>query len=178
MQGGRDSHQGYTTLQHALGQFLDKERHAVGALGDLGDDLLGQCLVAGDLLDQRGPVAPVQAIERHYSDLRLAGQGGRNSGRNVTISSTGRLQTRSTVRSNSSREVGSIQCASSKTMTTGWRRAKLSRCRISASSVRSFLRCGPRFGSGWRSEAGNDSRSAINATSSSGGAVLASKASS
>ena len=80
-------------------------------------------------------------------------QGGWNSGRNVTISSTGRLRTRSTVRSSSSREVGSIQCASSKTMTTGCWRARPSSCRISASSVRSFLRCGLRFGSGWRSEA-------------------------
>ncbi len=105
-------------------------------------------------------------------------QGGWNSGRNVTISSTGRLRTRSTVRSSSSREVGSIQCASSKTMTTGCWRARPSSCRISASSVRSFLRCGLRFGSGWRSEAGNDSRSARNATSSSGGAARASKASS
>ncbi len=105
-------------------------------------------------------------------------QGGWNSGRNVTISNTGRLRTRSTVRSSSSREVGSIQCASSKTITTGCWRARPSSCRISAASVRSFLRCGLRFGSGWRSEAGNDSRSARNATSSSGSAARASKASS
>ena len=63
-------------------------------------------------------------------------------------------------------------------MTTGCRRARPSSCRISASSVRSFLRCGLRFGRGWRSEAGNDIRSARNATSSSGGAARASKASS
>src|SRR6516225_5504341 len=82
------------------------------------------------------------------------------------------------VRSSNSREVGSIQRASSKTISTGCWRARPSSWRISASSVRSFLRWGLRFGSGWRSEAGNDSRSAMNATSSPGGAAGASKASS
>ena len=105
-------------------------------------------------------------------------QGGWNSGRNVTISSTGKLRTRSTVRSSSSREVGSIQCASSKTISTGCWHARPSSCRISASNVRSFLRWGLRFGSGWRSESGNDSKSARSATSSSDGMARASKASS
>ena len=75
-------------------------------------------------------------------------QGGWNSGRKVTISSTGRLRTRSTARSSSSSEVGSIQCTSSNTISTGCWRAKPSSWRISASSVRSFLRCGLRSGSG------------------------------
>jgi hypothetical protein len=64
-----------TALQDALGQFLDKQRHTVGALDDLGDHLIGQCLAAGELLDQRGPVMPVQAVERHHADLRLASPG-------------------------------------------------------------------------------------------------------
>ena len=51
-------------------------------------------------------------------------QDGRKSGRNVRITSTGRLTTRSTRRSSNSREVGSIQCASSKTMTKGCRRVR------------------------------------------------------
>jgi hypothetical protein len=76
------------------------------------------------------------------------------------MSSTGRLGTHSTMRSSSSREVGSLQCASSQTTTTRCRRANPSIWRISASSVVSFLRCGLRFGSGLRSDAGNDSRSA------------------
>ncbi len=105
-------------------------------------------------------------------------QGGWNSGRNVTISSTGRLGARSTIRSSTSREVGSIQCTSSKIMTTGRWRARPSSWRISASRVRSFLCCGLRFGSGWRSEAGKDIRSAMSATSSSNGVARASKASS
>jgi class 3 adenylate cyclase len=77
-----------------------------------------------------------------------------------------------------SREVGSIQCASSTTMRTGSWRASPSSCRISASNIRSFFRCGLRLGNGWRSETGSESRSARSATSSSGGATRASRASS
>jgi len=87
----------------------------------------------GDLLDQGNTVVPVQAIDRQHRDLRLAGPGRLKLGaKKVTINSTGRLFTRSMERSSSSREVGSIQCASSKTMTTGWSRAKPSSCGISA----------------------------------------------
>jgi hypothetical protein len=46
-------------LQDALGQLLDKQRHAVGAIGDLNEDLVRQCLAAGDLRDQGGAVAPI-----------------------------------------------------------------------------------------------------------------------
>jgi hypothetical protein len=106
-------------LQHALGQFLDKQRHAVGAIDDLGEDFIGQCLVAGDLLDQNGPVIPVEAIERHHADLRLAGPRHLELGAESHDQQHSRLRTRSTVRSSSSREVGSIQWASSKIMTTG-----------------------------------------------------------
>jgi hypothetical protein len=60
-------------LQYALGQFLDKQRHAVGAVDDLVDYLIGQRFAAGDLLDQNGPVVPVQAVERQHRHLRLAG---------------------------------------------------------------------------------------------------------
>jgi len=45
----------------------------VGAIGDVPDDVIGQGLTTGDLLDQIGPVAAVQAIERQHADLRLAG---------------------------------------------------------------------------------------------------------
>jgi len=85
---------------------------------------------------------------------------------------------RSIMRSSSSREVGSIQCASSKSMTTGWRHAKPTISRINAANVRSFFGCGLSLGRGLRSDAGNDSRSASSATSSSGVAAPASRASS
>ena len=58
-------------LQHALRQFLDKQGHAVGVVGDLPDDDFRECL-AGDLGYQRDPVTPVQAVERQHRHLRLA----------------------------------------------------------------------------------------------------------
>ena len=49
-------------FEHALVNLLDKQRHAVGALDDLGDDIGGSKRgVAGELLDQRRAVAPVRA---------------------------------------------------------------------------------------------------------------------
>ncbi len=62
-----------TALQNALGQFLDEQRHAVGAINDLGDDLVGQRLSAGDLRYQSGAVTPVETVESQRADLRLAG---------------------------------------------------------------------------------------------------------
>jgi hypothetical protein len=62
-----------TALQDALGQFLDKQRHPIGAIDDLRDDLVGQRLAAGDLRCQSDPVAPVQPIERQHCHLRLPG---------------------------------------------------------------------------------------------------------
>jgi hypothetical protein len=63
---------------------------------------------------------------RGASRLRLRGctcgrpiQPASNSGRKVTISNTLNLRIRSTARPNSSRLVGSDQCASSKTISTG-----------------------------------------------------------
>jgi len=64
-----------TALQDALGQFLDKQWYAIGAVGDLVDDLIRQRFAAGNLLDQDGPVMPVQAIERQHRHLWLAGPG-------------------------------------------------------------------------------------------------------
>ena len=52
-------HQRDAALQNAFGQFLDKQRHAVGAIDDLIDDLVGQHLAAGDLRDQSAAIAPV-----------------------------------------------------------------------------------------------------------------------
>jgi hypothetical protein len=68
-------HAQQTALQDVLGQFLDEQRYSVGALGNLGDDIVGQCLPAADLLDQSSPVVPVEAIERQRADLLLAGPG-------------------------------------------------------------------------------------------------------
>ena len=58
--------------------------------------------------------------------------GALNSGRNVTISSTGRALIRSTVRPIASRLVGSVQWASSKIIRTGCRLANSASCKVSA----------------------------------------------
>ena len=62
-------------FEHRLGQFLDEQRHAVGALDDLLEQRLRQRLAAGDVLDQRHALAPAEAVERHGGDVRLAGPG-------------------------------------------------------------------------------------------------------
>ena len=62
-------------------------------------------------------------------------QGGSNSGRNITTSSTRKVRIRSTTRPNTSKLVGSVQCASSKTISTGLKRVRVCICKMSASSV-------------------------------------------
>jgi hypothetical protein len=47
-------------------------------------------------------------------------QGGSKSGRNVTMSSTGKVRSRSTARLKTSRLVGSVQCTSSNVISTGF----------------------------------------------------------
>jgi hypothetical protein len=75
-------------------------------------------------------------------------QGASNSGRKVTISSARRLLIRSTVRPKASRLVGSLQCASSKIISTGVARAGVSNCRPSASIVLCRRCCGSKSSAG------------------------------
>ena len=96
-------------------------------------------------LQRRRPGGPAWRLARRSSRLRTRTvtcacpvHGGWNSGRKVIKSRTGRRATRSTSRSSSSRELGSIQCTSSKIISTGRCRAKASSCRSSASKVFSF----------------------------------------
>ena len=79
------------------------------------------------------------------------------------ISRTGSRRIRSIVRSNSSREVGSIQCTSSNTISTGRLRLKSSNRPSKASSVFSFFSCGVRFISDSAPPLGSDNRSATSA---------------
>src|SRR5215472_7778478 len=69
-------------------------------------------------------------------------------------------------RSSSSRELGSIQCTSSKSIRTGCCRAEASSCRSSTSKVFSFLRWGVSWREGNCPSVGNDSRSASSTPSS------------
>jgi len=69
-------------------------------------------------------------------------QGASKSGRNVTISSTRSVSILSTMRPNTSRLVGSLQCASSKIISTGLERVRACTCEMSASSVLCRRCCG------------------------------------
>lgn len=73
--------------------------------------------------------------------VRVA-HGGSNSGRYVIISNTPREHIRSTDRPTASRLVGSIQCTSSKIISTGLERDSASSCAVSASSVFCLRCCG------------------------------------
>ena len=44
-------------LEHRLGQLFDEQRHAVGALDDLVEQLRRQRNAAGDVVDQRRALA-------------------------------------------------------------------------------------------------------------------------
>ena len=48
-------------FQHGLGQLLDEQRHAVGALDDLVEHAGRQRLAAGDVIHQRQPLAAARA---------------------------------------------------------------------------------------------------------------------
>ena len=105
--------------------------------------LCGDSTVATDVARVLGGVAPHLMVAKDIAVTWGSSlQGAANSGRCVAISNTGRPAARSIVRSRSSRELGSIQCRSSQTNSTGCRRASTSSCRTSVSKVFSFFRSG------------------------------------
>ena len=88
VQGGRHGerrrrHGGYrriaaigTGLDHSLGQFLDKERHPVGALDDLVDNIRRQCPeIAGEPTHERRPFAAAEPVQRDHRHLRPSDPG-------------------------------------------------------------------------------------------------------
>jgi hypothetical protein len=81
--------------------------------------------------------SPSRLMARNVTEGRPT-QAGSKSGLHVTISSTRRLRTRSIIRPNTSKLVGSAQWASSKITSTGLRCVSASNWKTSASSV--FLR--------------------------------------
>ena len=86
MQGRRNRQRGYRgcrqhrrqavfltdVFQHCLGQFLDEQRHAIGALDDLGDDLAAERRVAGDAENQRANLPTAEPVQREARHMRLA----------------------------------------------------------------------------------------------------------
>ena len=118
-------------FDHRLGQLLDEQRHAVSAI----DDLIGDLLREAPCRRSRGrsPLRAAGGGRRLSVSIVTCGrpsQGGANSGRKVMIGKTRSPSTRSTSRSSNSRVVGSLQCTSSHTISTGWRAANPSTCAI------------------------------------------------
>ena len=63
-------------LDHRLGQFLDKERHPVGALDDLVDDIRRQRPeIAGEPSHERRSFIAAEPVQRDHRHLRLADPG-------------------------------------------------------------------------------------------------------
>jgi hypothetical protein len=100
------------------------------------------CLIlaaSGLLPTTRSIIAPMSRSPRRLIAMNVTCgrpiQGASKSGLNVTISSTGRRRMHSTTRPNASRLVGSVQCASSRIISTGLWRASASTCEMSASRV-------------------------------------------
>ena len=59
-----------TGFGHRSGQFLDKQRYAVGALDDRRRQCLGQLVVPDDALDHRGAAVRVEPSQDQCCDLR------------------------------------------------------------------------------------------------------------
>ena len=64
-----------TGFEHGLGQLLDEQRYAVGALDNLVDDVVGEAGVAGKPLDQRGAVPSAEPVQRQHRHMRLSAPG-------------------------------------------------------------------------------------------------------
>jgi hypothetical protein len=105
-------------------------------------------------------------------------QGALNSERKVTMSSTGRVLIWSTVRPNTSRLVGSIQCASSTIISTGRCLVSPASCAVKASCVLCLRSSGAKSSAGYRPSFGSESISAKSAASWMGVEVCVSTASS
>jgi len=57
-------------LDHRLGQFLDKERHPVGALDDLVDNIRRQCPeIAGEPMHEARPFIAAEPVQRDHRHL-------------------------------------------------------------------------------------------------------------
>ena len=62
-------------LEHRLGEFLDEERHAVRASGDLVHHPFEERFAARDVLNHRGTLPAREPLERVRRDVRQADPG-------------------------------------------------------------------------------------------------------
>ena len=107
-------------FQHRLGHFLDEQRNAIGALDDVLPDARRQRLVADDAVDHGVDFALAQPIESEGGHVwssdprRLELRSERDDQQHPKGSNPVHRPDRA-----ASRLVGSIQCASSKIISTG-----------------------------------------------------------
>ena len=134
-------------FDNGLGQLLEEQWHAVGAGEDLPEDLGRQRLAAGGALDQRHAVAAAEAGERQHRDVGVGGPGrGELRPRGDEEQQWQRRCPRHGQGQQLEVEVGSIQCASSNSISTGCRAASRPSCASSASSALQNLRCATQVG--------------------------------
>jgi hypothetical protein len=66
---------GIAAFEHCFGQLFDEQRHPVGALDDLVDNLVGETGISGEPFDQRRTVTPVEPVQRQHRHMRPAAPG-------------------------------------------------------------------------------------------------------
>ena len=109
-----------TRFHHRLGHFLDKQWDTVSTLGYFFYCALRERFGAGDAINENSDFALPQAIKSERSYIRSSDPRRLELRRYVISSSTLRVFRRSTLRPSASRLVGSIQCTSSKIISTGF----------------------------------------------------------
>jgi hypothetical protein len=63
------------TFKHRLSQLFDEQRHAVGALDDVVDDLTGETGIACEPVDQRSAIVHSESMQRQDRHMRLIAPG-------------------------------------------------------------------------------------------------------
>ena len=106
-------------LQHRLGHLLHEQGNAVGALDDVLPDARREELVADDAVDHGADFALRQPIDRERGHVRPSDPGRLEFWPERHDQQHAKGPIRSTTRPNASRLVGSVQCASSKIISTG-----------------------------------------------------------
>src|SRR5215472_76529 len=123
-------------LQGRLGHLLHEQGNAVATLDDVVPDVCWQQFVADDAINHCADIALCQPINRRGGYVWLSNPGW------VEFRPECGVRILSTNRPNSSRLVGSVQCASSKIISTGLERVRVASCKMNASSVLCLRCCG------------------------------------
>jgi hypothetical protein len=115
-------------LDNGLGQLLNKERRAIGAINNLVDDFLGQRFAAGHMANDINALFGRQPAEAEEAHVRTGDPWQRKLWSKADDHQNPSRRTQSMSRSSDSRVVGSLQCTSSHTISTGCCSASPSSC--------------------------------------------------